>query len=246
MDYIRFIDVKKYYAGSAALNCLNFSINKGEFVALIGNNGCGKTTTINILGNLIPYDSGEVIVFNDKVTPKNTHFKSRLGFLLNPPILVNEFTISQYLEFVCFYQNVDRGEIIHRVQSLVDCLRLATNKKKISDLSAGERMKVALAGAFVHNPEILVLDEPFVHLDLLTIEILMNLIKIYMKSKTIFITSHNLELVVNLCNRFLIMEEGRIKLDLNSNSCLKEVLKKQISDTLLTSGFNLKKLDWLL
>lgn len=244
---IHFNNVEKKYGSTVALNGLNFSVSEGESVALVGNNGCGKTTTINIMCNLITYDKGDVFVFNKKITPENVNYKNKIGILLSPPVFVNEFTASQYLRFVCKFQNVDPKEVSARIDDVIDSFNISSSDTKvIAGLSAGEKMKVALAASLIHNPEVLVFDEPFIHLDIQTIDFLTRLINNLINKKTLFITSHNLDLIVNLCKRFLIMEKGKIIDDIKKEEGLSvDMVKNRIKEKFLNERSESIKLDWL-
>jgi ABC-2 type transport system ATP-binding protein len=246
-EIINFNSVVKRYGKIPALNGLSFSIKKGESVGLIGNNGCGKTTTINVLCNLIKYDRGIVLVYGKKVTPSYVAYKNKLGILLSPPIFVDEFTPLQYLNFVSKFQKVDQFEINHRINSLINSFNINSyNKKKIGSFSSGDKMKIALAAAIIHNPEVLVFDEPFIHLDIQATEFISSLIKSLRNKKTLLITSHNLELMTNLCSRFLIMEQGKIIDDIvvDENMSVNEI-KIQITERILKQNISDRNLDWL-
>jgi ABC-2 type transport system ATP-binding protein len=244
---IEFIDVVKRYKDTKALNGLSFTIGTNEFVALVGNNGCGKTTTINILCNLISYDSGDVFVFDKKVTPYYVSFKSKLGVLLSRPIFINEFSPYEYLSFVCKFQNVDNNLIQQRIEEVISIFGIANSKsKKIDNYSSGDKMKISFAAAIIHNPLILILDEPFIHLDIQTIDFLVTLLSSFKNKKTLFITSHNLDLVTILCERFLIMEDGRIIADFPKSTYTSlEAIKILIKERIVKHKTNIDTLDWL-
>lgn len=246
-ELISFKNVTKYYGNVMALNELTFSINEREIVALVGNNGCGKTTTVNVLCNLIPYEKGEVFVFDKQLTPFYVSYKNRIGFLLSPPIFVNEFSPVEYLRFICKFQGVNRENIESRIKDIIETFEISdSKKKKISDLSAGNKMKIAFASAIIHNPQIVILDEPFIHLDIRTIDLIMNLLSSFRNIKTIFITSHNLDLVLDLCERILLMADGQIIEDLlKTNNLTNEMFKQMIKQKLSLRNKKIKIFDWL-
>jgi len=223
------------------------SIHENDFVALVGNNGCGKTTTINILCNLVSYDEGEVRVFGKKVTKDYTSYKSKLGIVLSTPYLIGEFSVTDYLSFVGKFQFLSRHDIKTRTGDIIRLFDLAEYAAlAIKNLSSGNKMKVSLAAALIHNPEILVLDEPFVNLDIRTIQNLTDILKSFKGKKTIFITSHNLDLVTDLCSRFLIMEKGSILTEVTNSSGLTTTeLKEQIKGYLTSGNKPVEQIDWL-
>jgi ABC-2 type transport system ATP-binding protein len=246
-ELISFKNVIKKYGQIRALDEISFSIMKGESVALIGNNGCGKTTTINVLCNLILYDKGDVIVYNKKVTPLYVSYKNKFGILLSPPIFINEFTPQQYFRFICKFQKVDPQEVSDRIDDVINSFKISFfNTKKISDFSAGDRMKIALAAAIIHNPEVLIFDEPFIHLDIQTIDFLLDLISSTKNNKTLFITSHNLDLITKLCGRFLLMEKGKIVDDfLPDKEVNVDEIKIIIRERINKQKMDISKLNWL-
>lgn len=244
---IEFIDVVKKYKNAKSLCGLSFAIGSNEFVAIVGNNGCGKSTTINILCNLISYDSGHVFVFNKKVTPYYVSYKSKLGVLLSMPIFIKEFSPHEYLNFICKFQNVDDNLREHRIEDMINVFKIANSKvKKIDDYSSGDKIKISFAAAIIHNPSILILDEPFINLDFQTIDFLLTLLSSFKNKKTLFITSHNLDLITNLCERFLIMEEGRIIDDFSKgpNTSI-DSIKLLIKGRVIKHIANIDTLGWL-
>lgn len=246
-NQIWFDNVTKLYSSKPVLNGLSFSIAENEFVALIGNNGCGKTTTINTLCNLVPYDNGSAYVFGSKVTPTYTSYKTQLGIVLSTHYSITEFSIIDYLSFVGEFQFLKKSEVKTRLEDLLHLFELGDHKHKaIKHLSSGNKMKVSIAAALIHNPKILILDEPFVNLDIKTIQIIIDIIKRFKGKKTVFITSHNLDLVVDLCNRFLLMENGKILTEINNNEGLTSgELKEKIKAHLISETSLIKEIEWL-
>lgn len=246
-NQIWFDNTTKFYSGKPVLNKLSFSIAENEFVALIGNNGCGKTTTINVLCNLIPYENGNVYVFGSKITPSYTSFKNQLGIVLSTHYSITEFSIIDYLSFVGEFQFLTKREVKARLEDLLRLFELVDHKQKaLKYLSLGNLMKVSIAAALIHNPKILILDEPFANLDIRSIQTIIEIIKRVKGKKTVFITSHNLDLVVDLCDRFLIMENGSILTEIKNNEGLtSRELKDKIKVHLVSKTISVKEIGWL-
>jgi ABC-2 type transport system ATP-binding protein len=241
-----FNNVGRNYGKTTALRGMLFELKKGDCTALVGNNGCGKTTTIHILCNLIRYHGGEVYFDGKKVTPNYVSYKNKLGIVLSKPYYVEVFTPVEYLKFVCKFQYVPKNEINQRINDIIELFELENDKNKpIKILSSGNQMKVTLGAAIIHNPELLVLDEPFINIDIATTEKIMSILKGFKSKKTIFITSHNLDLVIELCDNFLIMDKGKImqniyKADYKNTVALKNEVKK-----LLVKEYKEINLSWL-
>lgn len=229
---IKFENILKLFGTKEALSNLSFEVHEHSAVALVGNNGCGKSTTIHALCNLVGYDKGELRFEGRKITPDHVTYKRQLGILLSKPYYIEDFNVPEYWEFVCRFQEVPRKDVKRRIADLIVLLELEEYAQKpIRELSSGNQMKVSLGGALIHNPKMLVLDEPFINLDIRTTDKVMNILKGFSGKKTILITSHQLELVADLCDRFLIMDNGQIvsdleKKDFESSAALKDYVRR--------------------
>jgi ABC-2 type transport system ATP-binding protein len=245
-EIIKFSSVVKKYKKFKALDGLSFTINEGSCTALIGNNGCGKTTTIYTIGNIISYDDGQYFYKEKLVTPKYVSYKNQLGMILSEPYYIEDFSIETYWKFVAKFQKVPKNEINGRIENLLELLELQNERnKKIKELSSGNQMKVTFGSAIIHNPQVLILDEPFINLDIKTVEKLLTLLKSLKGDKTIFITSHNLDMVAELCDNFLIMDRGKIIEQFNNNDFKTiEALKESVK-TLLRDDDKNAHLSWL-
>lgn len=239
-----FENIRKQFDGKNVLNDLSFTIEKNSITGLLGNNGCGKTTTINILCNILNPEQGEVKVFGNKVTANYVSYKKRIGIVLSKPVYVPSFTAYEYLKFVCQFQQVASGEIEFRIKETLNFLGLDDIKRPIQNLSSGSQVKVSVAAAFIHNPEFLILDEPFVNLDIGTTENLINVLKLLAGKKTILITSHSLDLLADLCTTFQIMKDGKILKKIDKGTEPIEDIKRTIKE-LLEAPVKSGSLPWL-
>jgi len=246
-NIIQFINVTKRYNDLKALNKSTFNVKINSFTALAGNNGSGKTTTINILCNLIRYDSGEVNIFGNRIVSNDNHYRSRFGIVLCNSYAIEVFNISEYLKFVCKFQNVPSDKAKSRIEDLIELFDMsAVRKKPISSLSSGMKMCVSLAAALIHDPEILVFDEPFIHLDIENQEKVISILEGLRSKKTLFITSHNLELVTRLCTHFLIIRNGEIISEIEKvKGDTETILKERIKSNIIRKDKNYH-LDWLM
>jgi ABC-2 type transport system ATP-binding protein len=243
---IRFDEVTKKYSKNIALDKLTFDTSSYINTALVGNNGCGKTTTINVICNLIKYNAGEAYIFEKLITPSYNSYKNKIGVVLSTQYFINEFSLLEYWKFVCRFQKVPPKQINNRIEDLILLFELQNERnKKIKKLSGGNQMKVSIGAALIHNPELIILDEPFVNLDIKTTERLVAILKGFKKKKKIFITSHHLDLVTELCDTFLIMDEGKIIHNIDKSGIEnKQMIKEHIYHHLTKFKKNIN-LDWL-
>lgn len=243
-----FKDVIKVFGNQAVLHDLNFSVKSNEFVALVGNNGSGKTTIVKTLCNLIPYDNGSIIVFNKRLTPFYVSYRSRIGAFFSDPMLINEFTPSEYLRFVSKFHGLRASEFEPRIHEILNLFTVHNfEQKRIINYSSGEKVKISLAAAIIHNPELLILDEPFIHLDIKSLEVIFNILSSFKGRKTLFITSHNLDLVYNLCDRILILHGGHLVDDIsNSKQISIQSLKQVVQNRLADNNYSLELPNWLI
>lgn len=187
-------------------------IIKNTNTAIIGNNGSGKSTIINIICNLFPCSEGIVYFNNRKIEPKYHSYKRNIGFVLCCPFYIKEFDIITYWSFVAKFHKIDADTAHQRMDDLLKELDLTKEgNKKISSLSAGNQLKTSIGAMLLHNPETLVMDEPFANLDINTIALLQKMFILLRGKKTIIITSHQIDLVADICDNFVILEKGVIK-----------------------------------
>ncbi len=209
------IEVKnlfKYYGEQAAVRDVSFSVNKGEIVAFLGPNGAGKSTTMKIMTGYIPASSGEVYIGGIKVDVDELKTRQMTGYLPeNNPLYVDMY-VREYLEFVGRIYKVKNLKA--RVAEMVHAVGLDVEQnKKIGALSKGYRQRVGLAQAIIHDPEVLILDEPTTGLDPNQLVEIRELIRQIGKQKTVLLSTHIMQEVEAICDRVIILSKGQIVAD---------------------------------
>ncbi len=205
-------DVTKSYDNKKILDKVSFSIEKGEFVALIGNNGVGKTTLFKILSGLINFDGGQVHLFEKPVRPLDSWHRRNLGIIFSDSFLIEDFTPKEYLKFTGKFHGLKSAEIETRTRELTQQLRIEdVFNQPIKELSTGFKKRVSIAASLIHEPTILFYDEPFLGLDFKTTDIICNTLKQLKQDKILLISSHDINLVADLCDVFLYLgEDGKL------------------------------------
>lgn len=199
----------KYYGDVMAIEDVSFRIEKGEIVGFLGPNGAGKTTTMRILTGYMPPTDGRAVVAGYDVFHESLAARRHIGYLPETVPLYPEMTVAGYLNFMARLRGVeDRRERVQRVMEQMDLLDRADDR--IGKLSKGYRQRVGLAQALVHNPEVIILDEPTIGLDPKQVVEVRNLIRRLGAERTVILSTHILPEVSQLCERVLIINKGRI------------------------------------
>ena len=208
---IRVQGLTKYYGHHAASRDLAFQIERGEVIGFLGLNGAGKTTTLKILGCVLLPTSGHVTIDDLDVVANPHEVRKRIGFLPDAPPLYEEMTVGAYLSFVAQLRGVSAQAAPGRVQTAEEQMALRqVHQEIISSLSHGFRQRLGVAQALVHNPALVILDEPNSGLDPAQIVEMRALIKNLRGAHTILISSHILSEISQTCDRLLIIQEGEI------------------------------------
>ena len=211
---IRVQNLTKTYGSQKAVDDISFNVNTGEILGFLGPNGAGKTTTMKIITCYMAPSAGEVSIGDYNIFETPERIKQHIGYLPENNPLYLEMPVLEFLSFVAETQGVERSEIPGRLRSIVGKTGLNLEKhKKIGELSKGYRQRVGLAQALIHDPEILILDEPTTGLDPNQIVEIRNLIKEIGKEKTVILSTHILPEVEATCDRILIINRGKIVAD---------------------------------
>jgi ABC-2 type transport system ATP-binding protein len=204
--------ITKLFGKQKALDEVSFSINKGELVGFLGPNGAGKSTMMKIITGFLLPDSGEVIVNGQKVESKNLDIRKNIGYLPENNPLYTDLYVKEFLEITAGFYKLKN--IKQRVAEMVEITGLGDEQhKKIKALSKGYRQRVGLAQALIHNPSVLILDEPTTGLDPNQLEEIRHLIREISREKTVMLSSHIMQEVEAVCNRVIIINKGKIVAD---------------------------------
>jgi ABC-2 type transport system ATP-binding protein len=204
-------NLTKRYGPFTAVDGVSFSVEKGQILGFLGPNGAGKTTTMRILTGYMPPTEGTARIAGFDVQDQPVEAKRRIGYLPETPPLYPEMTVRDYLTFVARIKGVPSGEVAPRVSSAMEKARVADMARKhCGKLSKGYRQRVGLAQALIHDPDVLVLDEPTAGLDPKQIIETRDLIRSLGGTHTIVLSTHILPEVSQTCQRVVIINKGRL------------------------------------
>lgn len=204
----------KNYGSQTAVNNISFSIEKGQILGFLGPNGAGKSTTMKILAGYISSTSGEAQLDSDIITVDSLITKSKIGYLPEHNPLYLEMYVTEYLSFVGGMFGLKGTVLKEKVVKVIEMVGLMPEKhKKIEQLSKGYRQRVGLAQALIHDPEVLILDEPTTGLDPNQLVEIRKLIKEVGKNKTIILSTHIMQEVEAICDRVIIINKGNLVAD---------------------------------
>jgi len=204
----------KFYGRRGAVRGVTFNIGKGEIVGLLGPNGAGKTTTMRMLTGYLPATSGRAIVAGFNVAEAPMEVRKRLGYLPETVPLYTDMTVTAYLDFTAKIRGVPSKERRNRINEVMELCRIADVRNKvIGKLSRGYKQRVGLAQAIVHNPDVIILDEPTVGLDPRQIIEIRHVIRDLAGDHSMILSTHILPEVSTLCDRVIIINQGRVLVD---------------------------------
>lgn len=212
-------DISKSYGEQKALDAVSFSVNKGEIVGFLGPNGAGKSTLMKILTTFLNADEGTAAVNGHDISTEQKAVQKSVGYLPEHNPLYLDLYVREYLEFNADVYKVAKS----RIEEVIQLTGLTPEShKKIGELSKGYRQRVGLATALLHDPEVLILDEPTTGLDPNQLVEIRDLIKNIGKNKTVFLSTHIMQEVEAICDRILIINHGKIVTDKKLGNLTKE------------------------
>jgi ABC-2 type transport system ATP-binding protein len=220
------------YGPQIAVNAISFSIAKGEIVGFLGPNGAGKSTTMKMITGYVGADAGSISVAGEKVSTDSLSAKKKIGYLPEANPLYYDMYVREYLAFIATVHELKNSK--QAIEQVIQSTGLTIEaNKKIGQLSKGYKQRVGLAAALIHDPEVLILDEPTAGLDPNQLAEIRALIQQLGKNKTILFSSHILQEVQAICDRVIIIDKGNLVAD----DTLSNLQKSTNGNTLVTVAF---------
>lgn len=207
-------NLTKRFRGLTAVDNVSFHIRPGEILGYLGPNGSGKSTTVKIITGLLEPSEGEVLLHGRTLVDEPTAFKSRLGYVPEEPYLYTHLSGAEYLIFIARLRSIPYQTALPRAAELLRLFQLHDARNSpMATYSKGMRQRVLLAAALLHDPELLILDEPFSGLDVNAALLLRGLLEVFAaEGKMILFSSHVLEVVEKVCSRVVILYKGKVVL----------------------------------
>jgi ABC-type multidrug transport system, ATPase component len=227
----------KIYGGFKAVDDLSLHIEKGHIYGFIGHNGAGKTTTIKSVVGILPYDEGEIYIDGKSMKLEPIECKKKIAYIPDNPDLYEYLTGIQYLNFIADAYEVSKNDREQRIHKYADMMDLTSDlAQPVSAYSHGMKQKLAVIAAFIHQPQLIIMDEPFVGLDPKASHLLKEMMKDHcQRGGAIFFSTHVLEVAEKLCDRIAIIKQGKLVMsgktqDVIGNDSLEEVFLELEND----------------
>ena len=207
-------NITKYFGHLQALKDVSFEINKGEIVGFLGQNGAGKTTLMRILTSYLPASSGSVMIDGKDLTKNSLSIRQKIGYLPETPPLYMNMTVKDYLKFAAEIKDVPAHRLNCQLDKVLEeCQLVSVKSKTIGTLSKGYKQRVGIAQAIIHEPKLLILDEPTNGLDPIQNLQVRKLIKSLKDERTVILSTHILSEIEQIARRVLIIKSGEIIID---------------------------------
>lgn len=233
-------NVTKKYGNFKAVDNISFKIEKGEVVGFLGQNGAGKTTTMKMITGLIEPTNGEIFIEGEKISRKS---RKCIGYMPENTPLYQELTVKEFIDYMAELKGLKRQERKQQVQKLITDLGLAdVENKLIRNISRGYKQRVSLSGALIGNPDILISDEPTVGLDPKQVIEIRNLIKSLRKNHTVFISSHILSEISQMCQKVIIINKGKVVAIDTPNNLENKIARNSIVINIEDPNENIEKI----
>ena len=226
---IKIKNLTKYYGDFRAVDNISFDVRDGEILGFLGPNGAGKTTTLKVLTCFMPPTEGDIWYNDLRVHEHSMEIRRMIGYLPENAPLYDYMSVKEYLDYICDLREIKGNRRKKRMEAMVETCGLHQMiGRNIGELSKGYRQRVGIAQAMIHEPEILILDEPTVGLDPNQVVEIRNLIRNVGKEKTIILSTHILSEVEATCDRVVIISSGEIVADGSPDSLMRDMAGKSV------------------
>jgi len=230
-------DLNKSYGKKQVLKNVNLTIDNGDIFAFVGANGAGKTTTIKAMLGILPFESGDVLYDGLSIKTEALTIKENIAYIPDNPDIYDHLTGLEYLDFIASIYETDADTKNKLISEYSKDLGIDKNlNDRISTYSHGMKQKIVIIAALIHNPKVIIMDEPFVGLDPISTHKLKELMKeLTKKGKIIFFSTHVLDVAEKLCNKIAIIKAGEIiaqgkMSDITKNSSLEDIFMELVSN----------------
>ena len=220
-------NIVKKYGTNTAVNNLSFTVDDGEIFGLLGENGAGKTTTFRIIMGLLEPNSGSVLLNHEKIDYSKT---DKIGFVTEERSLLTKLSVQEQIEFYATLKGMEKQEIDKRLDQWLEKFEITSYKnRKIKELSKGNQQKIQFISAVIHEPKLLILDEPFTGLDPINVKLMKEtIIDLKNKGCSIIFSSHQMEYIEDFCEKLVILVKGKPILEGNLKDIKESYAKKNI------------------
>ncbi|MBA7511722.1 Linearmycin resistance ATP-binding protein LnrL [subsurface metagenome] len=205
-------NLKKFFGDVKAVNGISFDVKKGEVFGLLGPNGAGKTTTLKLLLGLLEPNEGNITIMGLNPETDEVQIKSRVGYVSEEPLIFKSLTPKDLFNFIASIRKLDAEEATERAKEYLESLgALEYYEQLVATLSHGNKQKIQIVSAILHDPDLLILDEPLAGLDAKSVRVVKEILDIHIeKGGSVLFSTHIMEIAEDLCNRIAIMNKGKL------------------------------------
>ncbi|MBY8987586.1 MAG: ABC transporter ATP-binding protein [Candidatus Lokiarchaeota archaeon] len=205
-------DLKKFFGDVKAVNDISFEVKKGEVFGLLGPNGAGKTTTIKLLLGLLEPNQGDIRIMGLNPETEEVQIKSRVGYVSEEPLIFKSLTPKDLFNFIASIRSLEAEETSKRAQEYLESLgALEYYEQLVATLSHGNKQKIQIISAILHDPDLLIMDEPLAGLDAKSVKVVKEILDIHIENGgAVLFSTHIMEIAEDLCDRIAIMNKGKL------------------------------------
>ncbi|MDJ1370625.1 ABC transporter ATP-binding protein [Gulosibacter molinativorax] len=244
---LRLDGLTKRFGRTTAVKDITYTVERGSFSGIVGPNGAGKTTTLSMISGLLPPSSGSVEVLGDDVWRDRQGAQKRIGTLPDRLRMFEQLTGAQYLSYVGSIRGLSKSEVLERTENLVDAFDLRDNVNRlVVDYSSGLRKKLGLAATLIHNPELLVLDEPLDAIDPVSAGTIVEVLETFTsRGGTVLLSSHSMDFVQRVCDHIAVIVDGELIAEGDLDEVRGELTLEERFRRIVRGPEESEGLDWL-